>query len=214
MTGRLSAIAVICAIGLLQACTLVTPVPVTPAHNVYFGYDDVLGGRWALYVDPGEWDSLNGRVEGLGCSAQQFPVSIPFAQSVTDTLTNIVGEVTLIEAPLGTQALADRDLHGLILVRAEETDLELHLDWDPWTSPMEGVMKGEAEPAATILVDGLEGRLLGSRVQVDAYTELVGGDCTDLAAALGKATDDALEALMTRLGEELTDSRNVREYLQ
>ena len=75
-------------------------------------------------------------------------------------------------------------------------------------------MKGEAEPAATILVDGLEGRLLGSRVQVDAYTELVGGDCTDLAAALGKATDDALEALMTRLGEELTDSRNVREYLQ
>ena len=75
-------------------------------------------------------------------------------------------------------------------------------------------MEGEAELVAAITVDGWEDRLLAGQVQSGARAELPGDGCTELVAALGKATDEALRELMARLGTELAGSASVRENLE
>lgn len=73
-------------------------------------------------------------------------------------------------------------------------------------------MESDIDLAVGVTVDGTEGRLLGTTVSASEDAESgSGGSCAIGAEAASEAAGAAIEELMGRLGERLTNSQRVRD---
>lgn len=199
---------VLAAIG-VSACTYNASAPVSPAYDVYSNYADKLPGQYALFVDSEE---LAGEysVDGYACSAHSYTqdASSAFEKSVTQTFQNLVENLEVVDQPLNQTDLADRGYTGMIVVEAEEIDVRINVIPGFWSADM----TSDVEMAASLRVDGRNGRLLGTTVSGDDDAKTgAGSGCEGGAKALSMATSSALEELMQRLGERLSNSRRLRE---
>lgn len=62
-----------------------------------------------------------------------------------------------------------------------------------------------------LVIDGLSGRLLGTRVEGDDdYKAEAGGACEGGAIAIGKALEEAMKEALERLGEKISNSPRLR----
>jgi len=212
MGDKLRSLLIILAAVSVSACTYDASAPVSPAYDVYSNYEDKLPGEYALYVDAEE---LSGEysVEGYACSAHNYTqdASSAFEQSVTKTFQNLVQNLEAVDQPLSSRDLEAQGYTGMIIVEAEDIDVRINVIPGFWTSDM----SADVELAASLRVDGREGRLLGTTVSGDDDAKTgAGTGCEGGAKALSTATSRALEELMQRLGERLSNSRRLRNAAQ
>ena len=192
----------------LAGCTYNATVGVTPALSVYSSHEGKINGRWALAIDV---DRLAdpGDVAGVGCSAHNYPIDMKsaFRASAVATIENLVEDVQLIDRPLPVATLADNGYAGQVILKSEELEAELQAIPGFWS----GQIEGEVELTVSVIVDGRDGRLLGTSVQEDGEVR-IGGGCGDGGEALGKAGEESLKRTLTVIGERLSNSRRIREY--
>lgn len=193
----------------LGGCSYQASAPVSPAYDVYSNYPDKIPGRFALHVDA---DDLNGeaRVRGLSCSAHTYTVEgeSAFVQSTLRTIENLVRSVQLVDDPLDRANMLAGGYDGMVMVNVEDFDASVQVIPGFWTSTMEA----DVDLAAGVTVDGTDGRLMGTTVSASEDAESAsGGSCGIGAEAASEATGAAIEELMGRLGERLTNSQRVRD---
>jgi hypothetical protein len=196
---------------LLNGCAYQAAVDIAPAYNVYSSYDDKIPGSWALYIDSSAFENQDFRFDGFNCAAHTFPLDISstFTQSALRTLDNIVENIQLVDRPLTTDQLESDGLSGIVIIDTEEIDVSLRVNPGFWSSNVDA----EVELVASIAVDGRTGRLLGTTVSEDGDFEgPLGGFCGGGGPALGEAASNAIEALLERVAERLTNAPRVREY--
>lgn len=196
------------AIFLISGCSYTAPTDINPATNIYSNYSDKVPGRFALYVDA---DEMAGdyKVSGYACSAHTYPVDArnAFIGSVQSTMENIVEEVEIVSRPMDGATILSRELDGMILVEAQDLDIDLTVIPGFWSASMEA----DAEVTVSLVVDGPSGRLMGTHVEGDDdYKAESGGACEGGAIAIGKAVEEAIKEALERLGEKLSNSPRVR----
>jgi hypothetical protein len=152
----------------LTACTYTAQAPVNPSYNVYTSYQDRLPGKYALVVD-GEQLAGDFKVRGTACSFHTYPLDAreAFKISVARTFEQLVEEVDVTDRPLNQAEMLAGGYVGLIRVSGEQIDVDLVVIPGFWTHQMEA----EVQMTAALVVDGPDGRLLGTRVSAD------GGGC-------------------------------------
>lgn len=207
--GILKLTAVIATVSLVTGCTYNSTAPVSASYDVYSNYGEKVSGRYALYVDGDEF-SGDFKPQGYNCSFHTFSqdASSPFEQSVLKTFENLVEYIEPVDNPLSGNDLTMRGLDGQIVVEAEDMDVRIKVIPGFWSSDIEA----DVDLAANMTVDSLNGRLLGTAVSGDGDAMTgAGSACGGGADAMALATSDALEELMQRLGERLSNSPRVRE---
>jgi hypothetical protein len=183
------------------------PIPVA-TYNVYSSYDTKLPGRYLLYVDAGKLDEPI-KPSDFNCSAYTYPLklSASFKGSVQKTFANLVDELQLVDHPYGRDELRAAKAHGMIIVRGEDIQGSLRVVPGFWTAGMDT----EVNISASVTVDGLGGRLLGTTVSGDGKSQGDAGfACEGGAKALSHAAELAMKEVLGRLGEALTNSDRVR----
>lgn len=178
------------------------------AYNVYSSYGDKLPGKYLLYVDASALSKAI-KPSDLNCAAHTFPLDLRsgFTGSVRKTFETLVAELEVVERPVDRAELQSRGARGMIIVKGEELDGRLRVVPGFWTAGMET----EVELAASIIVDGRNGRLLGSTVGGNGNAQGdAGGFCEGGAKALVQSAEKAMKEAVGRLGEALTNSERVR----
>ena len=192
----------------MAGCTYNSTAPVSASYDVYSNYSDKIPGRYALHIE-GEEFSGDFKPQGYNCSFHTFSqdASGAFSQSIVKTFENLIDYVEPVEYPLDRNDITMRGLDGQIIVKAENMDVRIRVIPGFWSSEIEA----DVDLAANMTVDSMNGRLLGTTVSGDgdAITG-AGSACDGGAEAMSLATSDALEELMQRLGERLTNSPRVR----
>lgn len=153
-----------------------------PAYNVYSSYESKLPGKYLLYI---EADKLSRVIKpsDLNCAAHSYPLELTnsFTGSVHQTFANLVDAIEVVDAPIPAGELAGRGARAMIIVRGEDLNGRLRAVPGFWSVGMET----EVELAASILVDGRRGRLLGSTVSGDGHAQAdAGGFCEGGADSL------------------------------
>ena len=98
----------------------------------------------------------------------------------------------------------------MIVIRGEEVDVELKVNPGFWSSDADA----EVEIALSIVVTGTEGRLFGTTVSEDGDGEApLGSFCSGGALALGEATTDAMENVLERMAERLSNASRLRDQV-
>ena len=193
----------------LTACQYkAEPLPVA-TYNVYSSYDGKLPGKYLLYVDAAKLDRAI-KPSDFNCAAHTFPlnVSTSFASSVRQTFANLVAELEVVQQRVCRDELKARGARGMIIVRGEELNGRLRVVPGFWSAGMET----EVEMAASITVDGVNGRLLGATVSGNGNGQTDAGfACEGGAKSLVDSAEHALKETLGRLGEALTNSERVRE---
>lgn len=179
------------------------------AYNVYSSYGEKLPGKYLLYVDAA---TLNKSIKpsDLNCAAHTYPLDLRsgFSGSVRKTFETLVSELETVDHPVDRAELAARNARGMIIVKGEELDGRLRVVPGLWVAGMET----EVQMAASIVVDGRNGRLLGSTVGGDGNAQGdAGGFCEGGAKALTTSAEKAMKQVVGRLGEALTNSERVRK---
>jgi hypothetical protein len=193
-----------------SGCTYDASVANSPAFNVYSNYSDKIPGRFALYVDDRKVGARVANVRTHACSAHSFRVETgsSFATSVHQTFRNLVEEIEVVPQPVAGADLGSRGFTGMIAVAMEDADFELTFIEGFWSDQVEG----EAEYVARILVDGPQGRVLGTTAEAsEDYRGGAGFGCDGGSAAISQASSAALKKLMERLGDRLVNAPRVRE---
>lgn len=178
------------------------------AYNVYSSYGEKLPGKYLLYVDASAL-SKEIKPSDLNCAAHRFPLDLQsgFKGSVAKTFQNLVAEMEVVDRPVDRAELVSRGARGMIVVKGEELNGQLRVVPGFWTAGMET----EVELAASIVVDGRNGRLLGSTVGGNGNAQgEAGGFCEGGAKALVQSAEKAMKEAVGRLGEALTNSERVR----
>ncbi|HBF28518.1 hypothetical protein [Rhizobium sp.] len=179
------------------------------SYNVYSSYSEKLSGRYLLYVD-GTKLYKDIKPSDLNCAAWNYPLKLSdgFSGSVVKTFGNLVGELEQVgELPTAEQ-LKSKRAKGIIIVRGEDLNGRLRVVPGFWQAGMET----SVEVSASIVVDGPNGRLLGTTVSgnADAQTS-AGAFCEGGANSLIQAAEGAMKEVVGRLGEALTNSDRVRK---
>lgn len=193
----------------VAACTFNASVGVTPAYDVYSNHDTKVPGTWVLYVDV---DRLREQsdVVGIGCSAHNYPLDMAaaFSPSAVATIGNLVESVQLVDSPLSSATLERSGYAGQIILKSEELSADLTVIPGFWSAEIEG----DVEMAVSMIVDGRNGRLLGTTVTGDDEARVSGG-CPAGGEAVGRAAEGALRRTLTTIGERLSNSPRVRDYV-
>lgn len=191
----------------MSGCSYHTDVNVAPAYNVYSSYEEPIPGRWALHVDSQGLGARVVDVDGWICHAHEFPmdITLPFRKSVTETMSTLVEEIELVDSPFAMDALSRGGHSGQIVIRTDSFDPKV---WFGFRA------SAEVELEVSVIVDGLENRLLESTVSSEGDAEeSAGAFCGGGAHALANATEEAIEEVLERLGERISNSRRIREYM-
>lgn len=200
--------ALIGCIAVLAACTYTATVGVTPAYDVYSNHETKVPGTWALFVDV---DRLRERsdVVGIGCSAHKYPLDVAdaFRPSAAATIGNLVQSVQLVDSPLSATSLEEAGYAGQIVLKSEELSADLTVIPGFWSAEIEG----DVEMAVSMIVDGRDGRLLGTTVTGEDEVRVRGG-CPAGGQAIGKAAEGAIRRTLATIGERLSNSPRVRGY--
>jgi len=194
---------------LQTACTYEAATNVNPARNIYSNYDEKLPLKIALYVDAEDM-AQRVKVSGYACLAHVYPLDArqAFVTSAVATFENIVSAVTTVSEPLSSAQLQARGLDAMVIVEVQDLDIDLTVIPGFWSAEM----KADAEITASIKADTSFGRALGTSVEgSENYTADAGVACEGGAVAIGRATEDAMQETLERLGERLTNSRRLRE---
>lgn len=131
-----------------------------------------------------------------------------FTGSVRKTFETLVEQIEVVDRPADRAELAGKGARGMIIVRGEELDGRLRVVPGFWQAGMET----EVQMAASITVDGRNGRLLGSTVGGDGNAQAdAGGFCEGGAKALTQSAEKAMKQAVGRLGETLTNSERIRK---
>ncbi|MDG4868394.1 hypothetical protein P8631_10330 [Guyparkeria sp. 1SP6A2] len=203
------AIVVCLAAVLFSGCAYNSNAPVSASYDVYSSYGDKVPGRYALYIDGGDFKG-DFKPLGFACSAHTYSQDATgaFEQSVIKTFENIIVTVEPVDSPLSFEELKSRNLDGQIVVRGEEMDVRISVIPGFWSASIEA----DVEFAANMTVDSQQGRLLGTTVSGDGDALAGAGTaCEGGAKALSLAASDALKELMQRLGERISNSPRVRD---
>lgn len=193
---------------LMAGCTYHSTAPISASYNVYSNYGEKIPGRYALHIEGDEF-SGSFKAQGYNCSFHTFTQDAggAFSQSVIQTFENLVDYIEPVEHPLDRNDIVMRGLDGQIVVKAENMDARIRVIPGFWNAEIEV----DIDLAANMTVDSMNERLLGTSVSGDgdAITS-AGSACGGGAEAMSLATSDALEELMQRLGERLSNSPRVR----
>lgn len=189
----------------VSGCSYHTEVGVSPAYNVYSSYDKPIPGRWALYVDSQKLGALVVEVDSFGCGVHDFSMDIaaPFRKSVVETMSVLVEEIELIEAPSSMEELSGGDHLGQMVILANNFDAKIRFDFRA---------NAEVELEVSIIVAGLENSLLEATVSSEGNSVESTVFCGGGANALANAAEEAIEEVLERLGERVSNSRKIREY--
>lgn len=201
-------IAVVAACAALSACQYKAEPLTVATYNIYSSYEGKLPGKYLLYVDGAK---LNKPIKpsDLNCSAHAFPLELAnsFSGSVRQTFNNLVTELEVVQQPVDRTELKARGARGMIVVRGEDLNARLRVVPGFWSAGMET----EVEIAASITVDGIGGRLLGSSLSGDGNGQADAGlACEGGAKSLTQSAEEAMKEVLGRLGEALTNSDRVR----
>lgn len=181
------------------------------SYNVYSSYADKLPGRYLLYVD-GTKLNKDVKPSDFNCAAWTYPLKLSdgFSGSVAKTFSNLVTELEQVPTPPTADQLKAKGARGLIIVRGEDVNGRLRVVPGFWQAGMDG----EVEIAASIIVDGPKGRLLGTTVSGDGNAQTgAGGFCEGGANSLVQSSEQAMKEVVGRLGEALVNSERVRKGL-
>lgn len=203
-----SVLAIAAAVALSGCQYKAEPIAVA-TYNVYSSYDSKLPGRYLLYVDGAKLDEPV-KPSDFNCSAHTFPLKLSssFAGSLQKTLGNLVTEIQLVDHPLSHDEIKAAGARGMIIVKGEELNARLRVVPGFWSASIET----EVEIAASITVDGLGGRLLGTTVSGDGKAQGDAGfACQGGAKSLTNSAEEAMKEVLGRLGEALTNSERVRK---
>jgi len=193
----------------LGACTYQATAPISPAFDVYSNYPDKLPGNYLLYVDS---DAFKGvyKVQGFVCSAHSFPLDArgSFGVSVLKTFENLIEEVRMVDTPFDRSQLAQGGHEAQILVKAENLVVKLRVIPGFWSNTMEA----DVEMTASMSVDTVDGRVLGTTMAADEDEDAdAGSACEGGAQAISGAASRAIKELVRGLGERLSNSPRLRE---
>lgn len=193
---------------LVGGCSYDAHVPARPASDIISNYDTPVNGRFALYVDS---DAMRHTINptGYDCSAAEYPTDgrSSFRNAVIQTMERVVASVEVVDEPLAREDLIARNLTGMIRVEAEDMDTALNFIPGFFSSNMEA----DVEVAASLTVDGREGRVLGSTFRGDGTAIAdVGFACEGGADAISRAAGKAMEELLRTMGEQLSNAPRVR----
>lgn len=198
----------------LGACVLLTscqykaePLAVAE-YNVYSSYDGKLPGKYLLFVDGSKLDKPI-KPSDFNCSAHTFPLSLAsgFNGSVRKTFGNLVTELEVVDHPIDRAELKALGARAMIIVKGEDVQARLRVVPGFWSAGIET----EVEIAASITVDGVNGRLLGTTVSGDGNSQADAGfACSGGAKALVQSAEPAMKEVLGRLGEALSNSERVR----
>lgn len=192
----------------VAACTYNASVGITPAYDVYSNHDTKVPGTWALYVDVDRLRTQSGVVGVLSCTANKYPLDMAavFSPSAEATIGNLVESVQLVDSPLSAATLETSGYAGQIILKSEE--LSANFTANAFSTKVEG----DVEMAVSMIVDGRNGRLLGTTVTGDGEARVSGG-CSAGGEAVGRAAEGALRRTLTTIGERLSNSPRVRDYV-
>jgi len=205
---KFAVVAAVAASLIVGGCSYAAKPIAVGSYNVYSSYDGKLPGKYLLYVEAAPLDRPI-KPSDFNCSAHTFPLQLSgsFAESVRQTLTNVVAEIEVVQTPVDRTELAKRSARGMIVVRGESVDGRLRVVPGFWTAGIET----DVEIVASITVDGKQGRLLGSTVSGLGHSQGDAGfACGGGGAALADAAGKSVEQTLTRLGEALVNSERVR----
>ncbi|WP_193368317.1 hypothetical protein [Pelagibius marinus] len=194
----------------VAGCAYDAPVADSPAFNVYSSYSEKIPGRFALYVDDRKVGPTAANVRTYACSAHTFSIETgaSFATSVHQTFRNLVDEIEVVHQPIAGTDLPAHGFTGMISVALEDAEFELTFIEGFWSDKVDT----EAEYVARILVEGPQGRVLGTTVEAsEDYRGAAGFACDGGSAAISQASSAALKELMERLGDRLVNAPRVRE---
>lgn len=205
---KLRIFAVMTAVSALAACQYKAEPLTVATYNVYSSYEGKLPGKYLLYVDG---TKLNKPIKpsDFNCAAHTFPLELgnSFSGSVRQTISNLVTEVEVVQQPADREQLRSRGARGMIIVRGEDLNARLRVVPGFWSAGIDT----EVEIAASITVDGPNGRLLGTTVSGDGNGQADAGVmCEGGAKSLTQSAEDAMKEVLGRLGEALTNSDRVR----
>lgn len=179
------------------------------SYNVYSSYDGKLPGKYLLYVDGSKLDKPI-KPSDFNCAAHTFPLALSqsFSGSVRKTFQNLVGELEVVNQPVDRNDLLARGAKGMIMVRGEDVDARLRVVPGFWSAGMET----NVEISASITVDGINGRLLGTTVSGNGNAQTDAGfACEGGAKSLAGSAEKAMKETLGRLGEALVNSERVRK---
>lgn len=200
--------AAVAAVSVLSACQYKAEPLTVATYNVYSSYEGKLPGKYLLFVD-GSKLSKPIKPSDFNCAAHTFPLELgnSFSGSVRQTFGNLVSELEVVQQPADREQLKARGARGMIIVRGEDLSGRLRVVPGFWSAGIET----EVEIAASITVDGQNGRLLGTTVSGDGNGQADAGiACEGGAKSLTQSAEDAMKEVLGRLGEALTNSERVR----
>ena len=191
----------------LCACTYEVKTTAAPALNVYSSYGEKLAGKYALLVQS---DIMTKTVEpsSNNCGPHDYPIDAraAFKQSAIQTFTQLVETVETVEKALTAAELTDGQYNGLIVVRAEEYDPRLTFIPGFWSAHASSTV----DMSASLLVDGPNGRLLGTKASESRTVESEASGCGSGADSLARANSKAMAALLDRLAERFSNEPRLR----
>jgi hypothetical protein len=191
----------------LSACTYEVKTAAAPALNVYSSYGDKLPGKFALLVQP---EIMTKEVEPSSdnCGPHDYPIDAraAFKQSAIDTVAQLVEAVEPIEKALTSAELREGQYRGQIIVKAEEYSPRLTFIPGFWMAHASSTV----DISASLLVDGPDGRLLGTKASESRTVESDASGCGSGTDALAKANGKAMEAVLDRLAERFSNEPRLR----
>jgi hypothetical protein len=129
-----------------------------------------------------------------------------FKQSAIDTVAQLVEAVEPIEKALTSAELREGQYRGQIIVKAEEYSPRLTFIPGFWMAHASSTV----DISASLLVDGPDGRLLGTKASESRTVESDASGCSSGTDALGKANGKAMEAVLDRLAERFSNEPRLR----
>lgn len=196
----------LCVLLILSGCSYTAKPVATGSYNVYSSFEGKLSGKYLLYVDASALDRPL-KPSDFNCSAHNYPleISASFAESVRQTLSNLVGELEVVTAPVDRTQFGGAK--GMIVVRGENVDGRLRVVPGFWSNGIES----DVSIVASITVDGKAGRVLGTTVEgAGHYQGSLGLFCDGGAESLAAAAEQASKLTLTRIGEAILNSERVR----
>jgi len=193
----------------LAACAYNAAPVSTGSVNIVSAYSSKIPGRYALVIEPGELSKVI-RPRGVQCAAHNYPLDMRdgFRSSVRSTLANVFENIEEVPSPVQADTLRAQGYRGQIIVRGETLEGKLIAVPGFWTASISTTI----EVAASITVDGPNGRLVGKTVGGSAEREAEAGPlCSGGAASVEEASTQALKKLLLQLGETAANSDRLRQ---
>lgn len=196
---------------MLAGCSYGAKTSISPSYNVPSSYERKLSGDYAVKINA-EAMREDVSVSGFTCSAHDYPLDMrsAFETSTVKTVQQVVDNAKLVQSPLTRADMKERNFKGLIRVEGRNVDTDLTVDQGFFSSDM----KAEVQMVASINVDTPKGRALGTTVSAERDKKTgAGAACEGGAEAISGAAEDAMQALMRRIGEEISNSPRLREQI-